>query len=260
MKLIPENILLFSKRSAGLLLLLLFFNKSISAQDSAVVTVIPDSTSTEQVDTGSMRIEYFDKKTSNIIDSVQLRGVPGNVIDSFKKDDAFWYANRSFKRKKTKEQRDVKLPSQWMNMPTFLLIVILFTGLLMWYLFQNNIIRRKQKIARESAGVTPPDENIFEIDYQREIEKAITVSNYRLAIRLMFLRLLRDLSQKNIIQYKHEKTNLDYLSQLSSGEYYRDFFRLTRDYEYAWYGKFEVSSEAFKIIKNDFENFGHKLS
>ncbi|HEY1870759.1 MAG TPA: hypothetical protein VGG71_06850 [Chitinophagaceae bacterium] len=258
MKLILENILLFLKRPAGLLLLL-FFGKNISAQDTAVATVIPDTTLTEQVDTSSMHTEYFDKKTSNVIDTVQMREVPGYIIDSFKKDDAFWYANRAFKRKKTKEQRDLKLPSQWMNMPTFLLIVILFIGLLMWYLFQNNIIRRRQKIASESADVAA-NENIFEINYQREIERAINTSNYRLAIRLMFLRLLRDLSRKNIIQYKHEKTNLDYLSQLSSGEYYGDFFRLARDYEYVWYGKFEVSSEAFKIIKNDFEKFDRKLS
>ena len=239
------------------------FNKTISAQDSVVTTVVPDTAVvTEQVDTGYLHTDYFNKKTSNVFaDTIQLRGVPGYVIDSFKNDDAFWYANKAFPGKKTRQQKEnLKLPSQWMNMPTFLLIVILFIGLLVWYLFQSNIIRRKQGIIGRGVDTTALEENIFEINYQREIERAIDSSNYRLAIRLMFLRLLRDLSQKNIIRYKHEKTNLDYLSQLSSGEYYNDFFRLARDYEYVWYGKFEVSSEAFKIIKNDFENFDRKLS
>jgi hypothetical protein len=263
MKVIHENILLLLKKPAGLLLLLIVFNKTISAQDSTSTSVVPDTVALrEQTDSAYSRTDYFDKKTSNaFIDTIQLRQVPAEVIDSFKKDDEFWYANQVFKRKKPKQQHhDLKLPSQWMNMPTFLLIVILFIGLLMWYLFQNNIISRKRGIIGENMNATGDQENIFDINYQREIERAIDSANYRLAIRLMFLRLLRDLSEKNIIRYKHEKTNLDYLSQLRSGKYYDDFFRLTRDYEYAWYGKFQVSPEAFKIIQNDFENFGRKLS
>jgi len=261
MKLIHENIL-STKKSTGWLLFLFLFSKTILAQDSATTVVADSGVVTEQFDTGYMHANYFDKKASDTFaDTIQLREVPGYVMDSFKNDDAFWYANQAFKRKKTKQQKeDLRIPSQWMNMPTFLLIVIFFVGLLMWYLIQNNIIRRKRGIVGENADAAATEENIFEINYQREIERAVDSSNYRVAIRLMFLRLLRDLSQKNIIQYKHEKTNLDYLSQMSKGAYYNDFFRLARDYEYTWYGKFDVSPEAFKIIKSDFENFDRKLS
>ena len=57
-----------------------------------------------------------------------------------------------------------------------------------------------------------------------------------------------------------KKRNFDYLSQLYSTGYYNDFFRLTRNYEYTWYGKFNVNPEAFGIIKTEFENFYRKLS
>lgn len=147
-----------------------------------------------------------------------------------------------------------------MSMTMLVVIVVLFIGLLGWYLFQNNIIRRKQRVAGEKEEATILEENIFEIDYQKEIEKAIRGLNYRLATRLLFLRLLKNLSQKNIIQYKQDRTNFDYLLQLSKGKYYNDFFRLTRNYEYAWYGKFEVSQEAFGVIKNEFEKFDHIVS
>src|SRR6185369_2616844 len=99
-------------------------------------------------------------------------------------------------------------------------------------------------------GEDNSSENIFDINYQREIEKAVNAKDYRLAVRLMFLRLLKQLSQKKIIEYEQERTNLEYLSELNATGYYNDFFRLTRNYEYVWYGKFDVSRETFGVIKN----------
>jgi hypothetical protein len=145
-------------------------------------------------------------------------------------------------------------------MTTLLVIVVLFLGILAWYLLQNNIVGRRQSIIGKNSSEEISAENIFEINYQKEIEKAVNSGDYRLAIRLMFLRLLKQLSQKKIIEYKHGRTNFDYLSQLYSTGYYNDFFRLTRNYEYTWYGKFDVNPETFGIIKNEFENFDRKLS
>jgi len=267
MKPIPGNIFFF-KRPSLVLVLLLVTTISVSAQHPAKDTIAAppayeDSTAaTGQADTISQKTNYFDQLSNgSVTDTIQLREVSATVIDSLKKDDAFWYADKTFRKKKMKENQreDLKLPSQWMNMTMLVVIVVIFIGLLGWYLFQNNIIRRKQRFNPGDKEQEISEENIFDINYQQEIEKAIDSANYRLAIRLLFLRLLKNLSQKNIIQYKHERTNFDYLSQLSSGRYYKDFFRLTRNYEYAWYGKFDVSEESFGIIKNDFENFDRNL-
>ena len=195
-------------------------------------------------------------------DTIELRQVPGSIIDSLKKDDAFWYADHVFDKKEVKEKNFTigKPPLRWMNMTTLLVIVVLFLGILAWYLLQNNIVGRKRSITAEKISEDIAAENIFDINYQKEIEKAVKAGDYRLAIRLMFLRLLKQLSQKRIIEYKQERTNFDYLTQLHSTGYYNDFFRLTRNYEYTWYGKFDVNREAFGIIKTEFENFDRKLS
>ena len=58
------------------------------------------------------------------------------------------------------------------------------------------------------------------------------------------------------------KTRFLYLSCATEplmNKQFADFYR-ERNYEYAWYGKFEVSRETFGIIKNEFENFDRKLS
>ena len=98
-------------------------------------------------------------------------------------------------------------------------------------------------------------DNIFEINYQKEIDKAVSKGNYRFAVRLMFLQLLKNLSDKQVIHYRQDSTNFDYLLQLHQTRHYQDFFRLTRNYEYSWYGQFDIDPDTFSLIRKDFENF-----
>ena len=99
----------------------------------------------------------------------------------------------------------------------------------------------------------------FEINYKERIDRAVNAGNFQLAVRLHFLQMLKILSGRNIIQYKHDRTNFDYLMQLRSTSHYNDFFRLTRNYEFAWFGNFAVNEEMYHVIKNDFEKFDSGL-
>ena len=144
----------------------------------------------------------------------------------------------------------------WFDSLMLFIIIGGFAMVLIMYLSGSNagLFRRRNKSINEEEHL-PETEDIFQINYQREIDRAATAGNYRLAVRLMFLRLLKNLSQKNIIQYGHDRTNFDYLLQLSSTRYYPDFFKITRHYEYSWYGKFEISKETYAYIKDEFEKF-----
>ncbi len=112
--------------------------------------------------------------------------------------------------------------------------------------------KRPEEILEEDEGV---DEDIFALNYEREIGKAVAEKNFRLAVRLLYLRTLKELSERNIIEYRHEKTNSDYLNGLFGGNYYQSFFRLTRNFEYTWYGGFPLSEEAYQMMQTDFFNF-----
>jgi hypothetical protein len=258
MKLIRlNNYLLFVK--IFFMLACLFICFSVAGQntsaDTSSVEVTTDTTVTEQVP------NYFDNKgATGSFDTIELRHVPANVMDSLKNEDAFWYANTRFKKKIEKENAGSSTP-HWVKTLTWILIVGSFFAALIWYLAASNILifAKRQKQIGNGKGESKTHEDIFSIDYYREIEKAIQVKDYRLAIRLMFLRLLRNLSNRDLIQYRQGRTNLEYLGQVFSTVYYSDFFRLTRNYEYAWYGKFDVSSEAFQTIRSDFENFEQQL-
>ena len=56
-----------------------------------------------------------------------------------------------------------------------------------------------------------------------------------------------------------ERTNSDYLAQLYNTSYYKNFFRLTRNFEYVWYGKFDISAEAFQMIQQDYKNLKEQV-
>ncbi len=257
-QIIRPNDYLFFLRIPFLLISCVFFSISSKAQKSKD-TLSVEVTDTMADTTGEEITNYFDKINSRAPDTIQLRHVPARIIDSLKNDKAFWYAKAKLKRKE--EPSTNNTTPKWIKIAVWTVVIGAFLAALIWYLASSNILifAKRQKQIDSVTEEAEISEDIFSINYQKEIEKAISSENYRFAIRLMFLRLLRNLSNKNIIKYRQERTNFEYLSQLISTGYYNDFFRLTRNYEYSWYGKFDVSREAFGTIKNDFENFDRTL-
>ena len=267
------------------LLLLLFTAAGTIAFSQKKDTALPDTAITKARDnmdsaddvidtTGNTedsikksQYNYYYNRDQWTKDTFRFRQVPDSVIKKLQADDDFWYANKDFDKKKDPANGaglnfwEWLARQGWYKVLAWIIIIGGFTVVLIWYLASSNVSifrRRPKTVAEADAGEIT--ENIFGIDYTKEIDKAMKEGNYRLGVRLMFLRLLKNLSERNIIQYKQDKTNFDYLMQVSNSVYYKDFFRLTHNYEYAWYGGFSVSPEIFTTIKNDFENFEKQLN
>ena len=56
-----------------------------------------------------------------------------------------------------------------------------------------------------------------------------------------------------------DKTNYQYVQELYGKSYKNDFAALTLNYEYIWYGEFEIEEAAFLRISNHFEKFQNQL-
>jgi ABC-type dipeptide/oligopeptide/nickel transport system permease component len=98
-------------------------------------------------------------------------------------------------------------------------------------------------------------ENIHDISFDNELEKAIANKNYRLAVRLLYLRSLKQLSDAQLIYWQIEKTNTAYLNELTDAQQRQSFGLLTRQFEYIWYGDFPVDGQSFKNISTLFQDF-----
>jgi len=102
--------------------------------------------------------------------------------------------------------------------------------------------------------------NIHEITFDDEIEKAISQRNYKLGVRLLYLRSLKQLSDAGLIQWKIEKTNSAYLNEISNNDQRSSFSVLTRQFEYIWYGDFPVDGPSFQNLNTLFTDFKKMLS
>ena len=194
---------------------------------------------------------------------ISARVLDTSSVNQVRSDKAYWYANTAPKRKKTEQAPTTRVQDRsWFQTIFWILLIGGFVALLGWFLAASNI-RLFRRAPKSMAGDEPPPgepgENIFEMDFSREINRAIAAGNYRLAIRLSYLQVLRELAQRELIQYSHEKTNSDYLQQLSGTRIYKDFFRITRHFEYTWYGGFFLNREVYAQMEQDFINFKKQL-
>lgn len=199
-------------------------------------------------------------------DSFATRHIPTAIIDSLKKDEAFWYADlaKNARQKKAKEEKDTGflynlVNQQWFKTLVWIIIILGFLSVLVWYLASSNIslFRPAPKpIGQDGDHIST---NIFEIDYKGEIDNALNTENYRLATRLMFLQLLKRMDEKSIINYQQDLTNLDYRMQLYGTHLAPAFNDLVKFYEYTWYGKWQLGNNQFMQIRDKFESFNGQL-
>jgi hypothetical protein len=197
---------------------------------------------------------------------VSARQIPASLLDSLKNDDDFWYANAAPQKKKAEKAVTEQAESPGITgSKTFrdllwIVILVSFIGVVIWYLIASNIIifrKEPKKIGTQTEEDSFDD--IFSIDYEAEIAAAEKANDYRLAIRLWYLNLLKELTDKGLIDYRYGRTNQDYVLQLYKTDYYRDFFRLTRSFDYTWYGQFNPSAGVYRTICHDFSTFKARL-
>lgn len=176
--------------------------------------------------------------------------------DSAFRDSLEKAANKEF----TEQNKSDFTQQTWFRFIIWFIIIGVFLAAIIYFLFQNKISFFSKESASLSQEKAEDNENIFELSYGNLIHKAEAEQNYRFAVRLMFLQTLKLLSETNHIKYQPDYTNLHYLQQMYQSKLYNDFSKITRSYEYVWYGKFEISAEKYATIKNNFLTLQNKIA
>ena len=193
--------------------------------------------------------------------SITPRQLPPGKWKEIKSEKKYWFADSAYVKKPKSNDGMPFFMQGWVKMLFWILVVNGFAIALAFFLYYNNIrLFRKKDMGTKTKESSELPEDIFDIDLESALKKALAANDHRLAIRLQFLSLLRSLSEKQLIQYRQDRTNMDYIFQLSGKFFYADFFRVVRHYEYSWYGHFEVSSENYRQIDSDFKKLIQQLS
>ncbi|SCC61876.1 protein of unknown function [Chitinophaga costaii] len=147
---------------------------------------------------------------------------------------------------------------------TPVLIVLLAATLIfaILYILRNNDIKL---FARKQKPMALPDveekmvEDIQNANFQLLLEQAIHAANWTAGVRYLYLYTLQQLQRKGLIHLGPNKTNRDYLRDLTNTRWHNNFSVLTLDYEYVCYGNFPLSQQDFELIRQQFNTFKNEL-
>jgi len=138
--------------------------------------------------------------------------------------------------------------------------LVVIAGIVVWLLVKAEFIGGVfAKKSDEQLAYNRIVENIHELDFGQLIEEAVIAKNYRLAVRLYYLKTLKQLTDKKQIHWQPTKTNRNYVEELQGTRYQQDFEQLTYQFEYVWYGEFGVSESQFVRLKDTFQAFLNQL-
>ncbi|GGI57205.1 hypothetical protein [Winogradskyella haliclonae] len=124
--------------------------------------------------------------------------------------------------------------------------------LLIKFLLENPVSSVFKTENKTIDGFNYIEENIETIDFDTLISNALKENNFRLATRYMYLKSLKALSAKGVIEWHFDKTNNDYLREIKDNQVKSLFKRASYIYDYVWYGEFPINETDFNQNKNDF--------
>ena len=161
--------------------------------------------------------------------------------------------------------REHKLSGPWSGALLRVLAYTIVVGILVLLVYYvARYVSFDLKIERtklESEGIDKPVEDIEILDIRQLLEQAKRDGNYKLAVRLYYLQLLKKLNEQGAIVWKKDKTNREYLSELFSGNFFfDDIRRLTLSYEAVWYGDHDLRADSFDLLSERFENIYSKIN
>jgi hypothetical protein len=234
-----------------------------------------DSTEMEEATIGwNQRFDWIDTAAGKPLRPAALDTAGWNRLT---KEEAFWYANYHQQKDgshkgpgnmpvaktdslKTKQVQTNEDDNDWSpsklsdNFRIFLWILMgaVFVGIIIAFLVSNNALfaSRSKKIEQATSEEDLP-EDITTVGFDQLVQKAKADGNYRLAIRWLFLQLLKDMNAKDLLQYSKDKTNMDYLMEIKETRHRTAFSKAAFYFDYAWFGHFEVNEDQYNQVESE---------
>ncbi|MDT0608552.1 DUF4129 domain-containing protein [Croceitalea rosinachiae] len=144
------------------------------------------------------------------------------------------------------------------------LIYFLMGGLVI-YLIVRLLVNEKfnsifTKKAKSIIDIDLAEQHIESLDLEALLQGALEDKNYRLAIRYHYLRILKRLSQANLIEWHFDKTNSDYQSEIAKPNLKSGFKEVSYLYDYIWYGEQPIDELSYEKAHNSFKSLNNSIA
>lgn len=104
-----------------------------------------------------------------------------------------------------------------------------------------------------------PHEDIHAIDFTAALAEALQNQEWNKAIRLLYLSALKELTDREHIQWRPGKTNYQYQQELNLPQLQSSFGQLGYFFEWAWYGNFQMQEQSYREAEQHYQSLTNHL-
>lgn len=168
---------------------------------------------------------------------------------------------RELNRSRSESRDDLLNPGNispfWSNL--ILILVVLSLAALVFFLFFNKMkeTRGGKKIHRDLESIHPTE--IPKTELELLLEDALAREDYREAVRVYFIFVIKGLVTNNMIHWEKEKTNFMFLTELRGNPLYDPFEKCVSVYEIVWYGERKLTKSEYEQLEPRFKNLVNEL-
>ncbi len=123
-------------------------------------------------------------------------------------------------------------------------------GLVIFLLYKSPfiaILRGNKKL--KNVNFEADEIKLSEETIDQMIEKAEANGDYKKAIRLQLLKLLKYLSDTQQIEWESHKTNQDFIYEIKNNAVKQNYISIAKAYDLVWYGERAISNIDYSEIK-----------
>lgn len=130
-------------------------------------------------------------------------------------------------------------------------IVILILLLIVWFIYRKRpgLFMSSRK---KALPYTVEEDTIYGVDFPKSIADAVARTDYREAVRLLYLQTLKQLSDAGKIDWQLYKTPTQYIYEMRLPA----FRQMTNHFLRVRYGNFEATAELFRAMQALQEEIG----
>lgn len=233
-------------KQSYILILLLWANLGLAQKDSITLPIDSSSVLTER----QIGEDLGKKYTGEDFDYDVKTGESANLLSRFVR----WFLNA------ISSTFGFDISPQTLLILEYIIYALM--GVLVIYLLVRMFVNEKfsaifTKKARSIIALDLSEQHIESIDLDSLMEEALKNGDYRLAVRYQFLKILKLLSQKHIIDWHFDKTNVDYEREITETRLQLEFKKASYLYENIWYGEQPIDASGyaktdlrFKAVEN----------
>jgi uncharacterized protein YlbG (UPF0298 family) len=171
-------------------------------------------------------------------------------------DDIKKVQKEKYQRSNSNNEKNTSKP---INIPSFnlsglaqIILIILVVILLVYIInrFVTKGIATNQSVESLNIDADTAEEKLLETDVDYLLNKAKNAKDWRLALRIYYLKMLKTLHEFNYIEWQKQKTNYQYNIELKNWHALADWKNITHHYERSWYGEKYINEVEFNEQEN----------